>query len=166
MGNIPLPKVEIPTSTGGDLPERILVRGVNWLGDAVMTTPALDRLREARPTAQITLLSPANLADLWQHHPSVDRVLTFTNSDNIWQIARRLRRERFDLALVLPNSSRSALEVWLAGIPVRLGYAASGRSWFLTRPLPQRSGAVPMRKRSVAEIRLLLQAIPPKKSAV
>jgi lipopolysaccharide heptosyltransferase II len=166
MGNIPLPKSEIHRSPDGHPPERILVRGVNWLGDAVMTTPALDRLREARPKARITLLSHAKLADLWLHHPSLDTVLTFTGSDNVWQIARRLRREKFDVTLVLPNSPRSALEVWLAGIPVRIGYAASWRSWFLTRPLPSRAGAVPMRKRSVAEIRSMLQAVPPKKSAV
>jgi heptosyltransferase-2 len=166
MGDILLPKAEIDPSVGGQQPHRILVRGVNWLGDAVMATPALDRLREARPRAQITLLTRDKLAELWQHHPSVDSVLTFTSSDNVWQIARRLRRERFDLALVLPNSPHSALEVWLAGIPVRIGYAASWRSWFLTRPLPPRSGTVSMRKRSLAEIRLLLQAAPPKKSAL
>src|SRR6185503_6084154 len=166
MGNILLPKAEIDPSAGGHPSQRILVRGVNWLGDAVMTTPALDRLREARPRAKITLLSDARLADLWQHHPSLDSVLTFTSSDNVWQIARRLRREKFDLALVLPNSPRSALEVWLAGIPVRIGYAASWRSWFLTRPLPPRSGAVATRKRSVTEIRLLVQAATPKKNPV
>jgi len=164
MGNILLPKAEIDPSAGGHPSQRILVRGVNWLGDAVMTTPALDRLREARPRARITLLSDAKLVDLWQHHPSLDSVLTFTSSDNVWQIARLLRREKFDLALVLPNSPRSALEVWLAGIPVRIGYAASWRSWFLTRPLPPRSGAVSTRKRSVAEIRLLVQAATPKKN--
>ena len=164
MGNILLPKAEIDPSAGGHPSQRILVRGVNWLGDAVMTTPALDRLREARPRARITLLSDAKLVDLWQHHPSLDSVLTFTSNDNVWQIARRLRREKFDLALVLPNSPRSALEVWLAGIPVRIGYAASWRSWFLTRPLAPRSGAVPTRKRSVTEIRSLVQAATPKKN--
>jgi heptosyltransferase-2 len=57
---------------------RILVRGVNWLGDAVMTTPAMQRLREALPTAHITLLTPQKLSDLWQGHPSLNAVLTFS----------------------------------------------------------------------------------------
>jgi lipopolysaccharide heptosyltransferase II len=166
MENFPLSKAEILPSAEDHQPQRILVRGVNWLGDAVMTTPALDRLREACPKARITLLSHAKLTDLWQHHPSLDAVETFTSRDNVWQIARRLRREKFDVALVLPNSPRSALEVWLAGIPVRIGYAASWRSRFLTRSLPPRAGAVPTRKRSVAEIRRLLQASPPEKIAV
>ena len=50
-------------------PKSILVRGVNWLGDAVMSTPALLRLREAFPGARITILTPAKLSDLWRHHP-------------------------------------------------------------------------------------------------
>ena len=54
-------------------PRRILVRGVNWLGDAVMTTPALIRLREKSREAHLTLLTPAKLCDLWQQHPAVGR---------------------------------------------------------------------------------------------
>jgi len=58
------------------VPENILVRGVNWLGDAVMTTPALLRLREAYPQARITLLTIDKLALLWHGHPAVDAVET------------------------------------------------------------------------------------------
>src|SRR5256714_14644393 len=87
--------------------ERILVRGVNWLGDAVMTTPALLRLREARPEAHMTLLTPAKIGDLWQNHPSLNKTICFSQTETIFQIARRLRAERFDTALVLPNSPRS-----------------------------------------------------------
>jgi heptosyltransferase-2 len=53
-------------------PRRILVRSTNWLGDAVMTTPALLRLREKFPDARITLLTPEKLKDLWLHHPAVN----------------------------------------------------------------------------------------------
>ena len=60
-----------------DDPRRIVVRGVNWLGDAVMTTPALRRLRERFPDAEIVLLTHDKLAGLWPGHPSVDRVLIF-----------------------------------------------------------------------------------------
>src|SRR5712664_1903299 len=97
-------------------PERILVRGVNWLGDAVMTTPALQRLREARPEAHITLLTHQKLKAIWQGCPSIDALLTFGPDDSAWKISRRLRREKFDIGLALPNSPRSALELWLAGI--------------------------------------------------
>src|SRR5437899_639338 len=62
-------------------PRKILVRGVNWLGDAVMTTAALQRLREARPLDSITLLADAKLAGLWSGYPLVDRVLSFARSE-------------------------------------------------------------------------------------
>src|SRR6267142_26665 len=135
---------------------RILVRGVNWLGDAVMTTPALQRLREAHPNSHITLLTHQKLADLWQGHPSLNSVLTFAASETVWSIARRLREQNFNTALVLPNSPRSALEVWLAKIPQRIGYARPWRNWFLTQVAPSREDRVVMRKRSVAEINRLI----------
>ena len=68
-----------PPLSSAPAARRLLVRGVNWLGDAVMTTPALQRLREALPEAHITLLTHEKLADLWQHHPSLDAVLTFSS---------------------------------------------------------------------------------------
>ena len=133
-------------------PRRVLIRGVNWLGDAVMTTPALQRLREALPGSHLTLLAPEKLADLWQHHPSLDGLITFSTGEGLWSVAGRLRAEAFQTALVLPNSPRSALEVWLARVPQRIGYARPWRSWFLTQPLAPRPGRMRMRKRSVSEV--------------
>ena len=141
-------------------PSRILVRGVNWLGDAVMTTPALLRLREALPEAHITLLTHEKLADLWHHHPAVDRVLTFSSGEPIHSLARRLKTEKFETGLALPNSHRSALELWLARIPRRVGYAAPLRGWLLTEPVPRPPGVVSLRKRAVPEIRRLAAAAP------
>src|SRR5437899_1960504 len=134
-------------------PLRILVRGVNWLGDAVMATPALLRLREAHPDAHITLLTHTKLADLWRHHPAVDAVASFSARDTVWSVARKLRAGDFHVGLALPNSLRSALELWLARVPRRIGYAAPLRNWFLTERVPPRAGRVPMRQRPVDEIR-------------
>jgi heptosyltransferase-2 len=172
-------------------PRRILVRGVNWLGDAVMTTPALLRLRERFPGAHTVLLSPEKLRDLWLHHPAIDEVFTFAPGEGLLSISKRLRRgvfedgfqteiitrgtgispddrltritnnptyQPFDLALVLPNSPRSALEVFLARIPQRLGYARPWRNFFLTQTIAPRPGAVKMRKRSASEIKQLVAA--------
>jgi heptosyltransferase-2 len=135
---------------------RILIRGVNWLGDAVMTTPALQRLREAHPNSHITLLTHQKLADLWQGFPSLNSVLTFAASESVWSVAQRLREQNFNTALVLPNSPRSALEVWLARIPQRVGYARPWRKWFLTQVAPSGNDRVVMRKRSVVEINRLI----------
>jgi heptosyltransferase II len=150
--------MKIETASLGRNP-RILVRGVNWLGDAVMTTPALLRLRERFPASHIALLGPDKLQDLWAGHPAVDAVHSIAAGESPWHIGRRLRRERFDLALVLPNSPRSALEVWFSGAKRRAGYARSWRSLFLTDAIPARPEEIPMRKRSPDEIRSLIRSL-------
>jgi heptosyltransferase-2 len=136
--------------------ERILVRCVNWLGDAVMSTPALQRLREARPHAHITLLSQGKLGDLWQGQPFADAVMTFGKNESVWSVARRLREQRFDVGIAFPNSFRAGLELRLAGIPERFGYAGRGRRFLLNRTISRRAEAVKMHKRSDAEIRQLV----------
>ncbi|MEI9963247.1 MAG: lipopolysaccharide heptosyltransferase II [Limisphaerales bacterium] len=137
-------------------PRRILVRGTNWLGDAVMTTPALLRLREKFPEAHIAILTPEKLHDLWLNHLAINETITFINEENLFSLSRKLRIGQFDLALVLPNSPRSAIEVWLAGIPQRIGYARPWRNFFLTQTIAPRADAVKMRKRSEAEIHQLI----------
>jgi len=147
--------------------ERILVRGVNWLGDAVMATPALQRLRDAKPDAHIALLTHAKLRDLWLHHPAVDSVLTFETGETVFSVGRRLRAGQFTTALVLPNSPRSALEVFLARIPRRVGLARPWRRLFLTQRVERRAGGVEMRNRSLAEIQELNRASsPPPRAAI
>ena len=146
--------LQLPTSNLQ--PRRILVRGVNWLGDAVMTTPALLRLREKFPGAHIALLAPEKLRELWLHHPAVDEIISFAADETVLAVAKKLRAEKFDLALVLPNSPRSAIEALLAGIPQRVGYGRPWRNFFLTQAIAPRAGAVKMRKRTAAEIRQLV----------
>lgn len=144
--------------------EKILVRGVNWLGDAVMTTPALQRLREAKPSAHITLLTHDKLADLWRGHPSLDAIVTFAAGESVWKTSKRLRREKFATALVLPNSLRSALEVFLARIPERIGYARNGRGMLLTRRVLPPESTKRMRKRTVSEIKQRIAANVPRET--
>jgi heptosyltransferase-2 len=123
-----------------------------------MATPALLRLREKFPDAHITLLTPEKLCDLWINHPAVNEMIAFTSGENVFTVGKKLRAGGFDLALVLPNSPRSAIESWLAGIPQRIGHARPWRNWFLTMRVAPRPDAVKMRKRSVAEIRQLVAA--------
>ncbi len=135
-------------------PRRILVRGVNWLGDAVMTTPALLRLREKFPDAHITLLTPEKLQELWQPHSAVDEIIFFAPNESVFSVGAKLKLHagKFDLALVFPNSPRSAIEVWFSGISERIGYARPWRNFFLTNAVPSRANAVKMHKRSTTEI--------------
>jgi heptosyltransferase II len=133
--------------------ERILVRCVNWLGDAVMSTPALQRLREAYPKAHITLLSHEKLADLWHGQPYADAVVTFKSGESVLAVAKRLRAEKFSMGIAFPNSIRSGLELRLAGIHSRVGYSAGLRDLFLNRKIARRKTSVAMHKKSDAEIR-------------
>jgi heptosyltransferase II len=137
-------------------PKKIIVRGVNWLGDAVMTTPALQRLREAYPGVTITLVTPLKLADLWKHHPCVDDLLTFAKGETIFQVGRRIRWGNFDLGIVFPNSPRSAIELWWGKVPRRFGYARPWRNFFLSDRVGEPDDLPKMRKRSVGEIKRLV----------
>ncbi|MGD0651843.1 MAG: lipopolysaccharide heptosyltransferase II [Verrucomicrobiia bacterium] len=107
---------------------RILVRATNWIGDSVMSMPAVQRLRELEPEAHIALLCPAKLQDLWQYNPFLSEVIPFDPKPSI----RRLRQGEFDAAIVFPNSFRSAWECWCARIPVRVGFAGHRRRSLLT----------------------------------
>jgi heptosyltransferase-2 len=139
-------------------PRRILVRGTNWLGDAVMTTPALLRLREKFPEAHVALLVPEKLRDLWLHHPAVNETISFAPGESVFSVGSTLRAGKYDLALVLPNSPRSAIETWLAGIPQRIGGARPWRDCFLTNAVAPRPEAVKMRKRTPTEIHQLIKS--------
>ncbi len=113
-------------------PFRIVLRSPNWLGDAVMALPTVRAFKTSRPDVRLSVLSPAKLAGLWQRVPEVDEVLTFEKSDSVLAVANKLRG-RFDVAVLLTNSLRTALEVWLAGIPRRVGYAGHHRSALLNQ---------------------------------
>jgi heptosyltransferase II len=118
--------------------DAVLVIGPNWIGDAVMSTPALANLRRELPKAKIDLLVPRTVAPLFEEHPDVDRVV-IRDDRQPWptRLARllELRQQRYGAAVLLPNSLRAALYAWLAGSPIRVGYATDGRSWLLTHPV-------------------------------
>lgn len=115
--------VHLPAGTDPSLldPFRIVIRSPNWLGDACMAIPAVRAIKAGRPDARITLLSPEKLAPLWREIPGVDEVLSFPAKSSPWRVSRILRKAGpQDVAILLPNSQRSALEAFLAGIPRRV----------------------------------------------
>src|SRR5262245_38737809 len=121
--------------------KRILVRGPNWLGDAVMAEPALRGLRKLFPDAQISLLVKPAVADLFLDHPALTRVLTYdsngrhTGLPGQWTLAGELRRQGFDLAILFQNAFEAAFLAFLAGVPRRYGYTTDGRSLLLSDPI-------------------------------
>jgi len=112
------------------------VRATNWLGDAVMSLPAIRAIREIFPHAHLAVLARPWVADLYAREKAIDRVIPYGAMKGLSarrEFARRLQRERFDCAILLQNAFDAALIAWLAGIPERIGYARDGRSLLLTQ---------------------------------
>jgi heptosyltransferase-2 len=104
------------------------------VGDAVMSLPAIRAVREAFPGAQLTVMARATVADLYARETAIDRVMLCAAGRR--QSAAELRRERFDCAILLPNSFDAALVAWMGRIPRRIGYSRDGRGWLLTEAIP------------------------------
>ena len=117
---------------------KILVRATNWVGDAVMSIPALRALRETFPEAEISILAKPWVADLYGREPFCHRVIAYTPSTlaEKWRAGRALRAEQFDAAILLQNAFEAAAVAYAAHIPERIGYARDGRSVLLTRAIP------------------------------
>lgn len=119
-------------------PKKILIRGPNWVGDAVLAIPALKAVRSNFPEAEITLLVRPWVAGLFTSAPFIDKVWTEAKPSRLgdWtRITRDIRALEFDIALLLPNSFESALMMFLARVPRRVGYATDGRTWMLTNSI-------------------------------
>ena len=118
----------------------------NWIGDVAMATPALRALRQQFVGAEIVGVMRPYVTDVLAGTTLLDRVLVHDPMDaeqSGWSFLKRLRRKRFDIAVVLPNSFRSAVWAWASGAKQTLGYARSGRSLLLTDPIPAPSLATP-----------------------
>jgi len=116
-----------------------VVRGVNWVGDAVMTVPALRELRRVLPGAHVTLATRAWAEGIFEGADFVDDLLVVgegKRAASVFGEAREWRRRRFDLAILFPNAFKPALSSFLARVPSRLGYATDGRAPLLTHALP------------------------------
>lgn len=119
--------------------ENILVRGTNWLGDAVMTTPALQRLRTSFPDSRITLLVPPRIIGLFEGASYVDACLAYRRREEgvtaFFRTRQALRSTGIDLAVLFQNAFEAALLAWLSGAGLRVGFADQWRGPLLTHRL-------------------------------
>lgn len=103
-------------------PPRVLVCGLNWLGDAILSMPALQAFREHHADIDLTLLTKPALAPLWARHAAPSRILTLPpDGGSMKPLLRALRDLKIEVAYVLPHSFRAALPPFLARIPRRIG---------------------------------------------
>jgi heptosyltransferase-2 len=129
---------------------RLMVRATNWLGDAVMSLPAIRAIRGIFPQAHITVVARPWVADLYARERSIDRVIRYEAKALRARraFARGLRGERFDGAILLQNAFDAAWMAWTAQIPERIGYSRDGRGWLLTRPIAvPEPGEIPRHER-------------------
>ncbi|HVS21264.1 MAG TPA: lipopolysaccharide heptosyltransferase II [Pyrinomonadaceae bacterium] len=118
--------------------KRVVVRGTNWVGDAVMTVPALREVRRVLPDAHITLVSRPGAADIFIDADFVDDILVYDRSGlgSAWNQVREWRRRQFDLALLFQSAFEAAAIAFFARVPLRIGYDADRRGKLLTHAIP------------------------------
>jgi heptosyltransferase-2 len=125
----------------------ILVRATNWVGDAVMSLPALRAIRERFSTARISVLAKPWVADLYGRESFIDEIILYSG-ESPWHTGRELRGRRFDCAILLQNAFEAAWIAWLARIPTRIGYKRDGRQLLLTRAVDvPKPGEIPRHER-------------------
>ena len=113
--------------------EKILICGVNWIGDSIISMPAIQAFRSAHPSATITMLVKRKIAPLWKMHRAPDRILCLDPKlAGTRHAIHTLKIEPFDKAYILPNSFRSAFIPFAAQIPERIGFSGHFRQIMLT----------------------------------
>jgi heptosyltransferase-2 len=130
---------------------KVLVRATNWLGDAIMSLPAIRAAREVFPHAHLAVVARPWVAGVYARERSIDRVIPYTGQKGIRarrEFAAELRREGFELAILLQNAFDAALITRLAGIPQRIGYNRDGRGLLLTHAIDvPETGEIPRHER-------------------
>lgn len=122
--------------------DRVVVFSTNWIGDAVMTTPALAAVRSTFSNADITLVTNAMVAELFRHHPHVDRTLVYDKKathrgiSGFFRFCRKIRRQKHDLAILFQNAFEAALIPFLGGVSRRAGYRTDARGLLLSHGVP------------------------------
>ena len=121
--------------------KKVLIRSANWVGDAVMSLPAIHALRLNLPEAEISILAKPWVSEIFQGNPVADRVILYQSPgvheglSGKWRLARELKKEHFDLVVLIQNAFEAALISFMAGVPRRAGYNTDGRSILLTHPV-------------------------------
>jgi len=137
-GAVASPPPRAPHTKPTPVVSRVLVKEVNWLGDLVMSLPALRAIRSAFSSASLAVLVRRELAGFFDGINWIEHVIPYTvrrgprGLRDRWGIIGKIREHRFNLAILFPNSFASALWVTLAGVPRRAGYVADARGFMLT----------------------------------
>jgi heptosyltransferase II len=125
-------------------PEKIknlLIRSTNWIGDAVMTTPAIRAIRHNFPDARINLLAKPWVAPVFENSPYIDQIIPYDYAGALRTVkaAKMLETYGFDATILLQNAFEAAWVAYRAKIPIRIGYDTDLRKMLLTHPIHRSS---------------------------
>lgn len=132
------PPATSPVPRDCDWRNGLLVRSTNWLGDALMTLPAVAQMKQCLPSGKrLVVLTPQGLAPVWAACPFVDEVVPMQDKHISPAEVAAVQRLELGVAVILPNSFGSARDVWKTKIPVRAGRRGRWRRFMLTHTLPE-----------------------------
>lgn len=126
--------------------KKLLIRAPNWVGDGVMSLPAIEAIHRNFAQAEIKILAKPWVADLFRENEDGKAIFLYQSPGSHqgirgrWKLGKEIQKEAIDLGILFPNSFDSALVFFLAGIPIRAGYNTDGRRIFLTHPVPVDAG--------------------------
>ncbi len=116
--------------------KKILIRGTNWIGDAIMTLPAVAAVRATYPQAHIAVLAKPLVSDIYKLFSMADEIIlykkNFDNPAGVFRLAWELRKKKFNAVILLQNAIEAAIMAFAAGIKLRAGYNSDGRGILLT----------------------------------
>jgi heptosyltransferase-2 len=122
--------------------QRLLIRSANWIGDAVMTTPAIRMIRKGFPNTHISLLAKPWVSPVFENSEHIDQLLIYDGEkrhkgfSGKFRLARDLKKYKFDVAILMQNAFEAAFITFLSGIPIRIGYNTDARRLLLTHAVP------------------------------
>ncbi|MHB8482363.1 MAG: lipopolysaccharide heptosyltransferase II [Nitrospiria bacterium] len=123
-----------------DVIKKILIRTPNWIGDTVLSIPALTAVRSHFIHSEISLLGPDSMIKLLQENQIADYLIPLHEGHRgfhgKWKLIQNLKKEKFDLAILFQNAFEAAWITFLSSIRYRYGYNRDGRGFLLTHPVP------------------------------
>jgi len=124
------------------MPKKILIKGVNWVGDTILTLPALKKIKKIYPDSRLTVLVKKPLSSLFAGVPYVDEVIPYVLRKNLFlkiidhlSLIKKIKKQKFNTAIVLPNSFAAALLVSFSSISEKIGYKGNFRNILLTKKI-------------------------------
>jgi heptosyltransferase-2 len=137
--------VYVPTQAKKLKPFRVLILSSRSPAEAAMSVEAARRIKRGRPDLRLSVLVIDKLADCWRNVPEVDELLQINLKSSVFAVARKIRGQ-FDVAILFPTSVRSGIEIWLAGIPRRVGLSKPWRDFFVNQFVRERPGSLSLQE--------------------